>query len=64
MPPLGQALTDEQAAAVLTYIRRQWGNVGSPVDPATVRDARAATAGRARPWSHDEIVALVATATQ
>jgi mono/diheme cytochrome c family protein/glucose/arabinose dehydrogenase len=64
MPPLGQALTDDQAAAVLTYIRRQWGNVGSPVEPATVREVRAETAGRARPWSHDEIVAMAATATR
>ena len=32
MPPLGSALTDEQIAAVLTYIRREWGQTASPVD--------------------------------
>jgi len=29
-------LTDEQVAAVLTYIRRDWGQAGTPVAPATV----------------------------
>ncbi len=62
MPPLGQALTDEQLASVLTYIRRQWGNTASPVDAASVSVVRAETTGRARPWTHDEIVALAGTA--
>jgi mono/diheme cytochrome c family protein/glucose/arabinose dehydrogenase len=62
MPPLGQSLSDEQIAEVLTYIRRQWGNVGAPVEPATVGEARAATTGRTRPWSHDEIAAMAAAA--
>ncbi|ODS54874.1 MAG: hypothetical protein ABS36_10460 [Acidobacteria bacterium SCN 69-37] len=62
MPPLGQSLSDDQIAEVLTYVRRQWGNVASPVDPAAVREARAATAGRTRPWSQDEIAALAAAA--
>ena len=29
MPPLGAALTDEQIAAALTYIRREWGHGAS-----------------------------------
>ena len=62
MPPLGQALTDDELASVLTYIRRQWGNVASPVDPASMRNVRTETAGRARPWSQDEIVALAGAA--
>ena len=32
MPPLGGALNDEQIASVLTYIRREWGNTGAPVE--------------------------------
>ena len=40
MPPLG-TLTDDEVAAVLTYVRREWGNTASPVDPADVKeDAR------------------------
>jgi mono/diheme cytochrome c family protein/glucose/arabinose dehydrogenase len=55
MPPLGAALNDEQIAAALTYIRRQWGNAASPVDPARVKDLRAQTAGRTRPWTDAEL---------
>jgi len=59
MPPLGGGLTDEQIAGALTYVRRQWGNAASAVDPATVKEVRAATAGRTRPWTNDELLALV-----
>jgi mono/diheme cytochrome c family protein len=58
MPPLGGGLTDDQIAGALTYVRRQWGNAGSAVDPATVKEVRAATAGRTRPWTNDELLAL------
>jgi hypothetical protein len=58
MPPVGSVLSDEQIAAVLTYIRREWGQQGTPVDAATVKDVRALTAGRARPWTHDELTRL------
>jgi mono/diheme cytochrome c family protein len=58
MPPLGQAFTDEQIANVLTYVRRQWGNTGTPVDVQAVKDTRAAVAGRTRPWTNAELTAL------
>jgi hypothetical protein len=54
--------TDDQIAAVLTFIRRQWGNAASPIDAATVKDIRAATAGRTRPWTNDELEALMSGA--
>ena len=41
MPSLGAALTDEQIAAALTYIRREWGHSASPVDSSTVKEVRA-----------------------
>jgi mono/diheme cytochrome c family protein len=59
MPPVGSALGDEQIAAVLTYIRREWGQAGSPVDPAVVSEIRALTVGRTRPWTHEELLALL-----
>ena len=34
MPPVGSVLSDEQIAGVLTYVRREWGQDASPVDPA------------------------------
>jgi mono/diheme cytochrome c family protein len=60
MPPLGATLSDDQIAGALTYIRRQWGNAAGAVDPNTVKDVRAATAGRTRPWTNDELTALAA----
>jgi len=60
MPPVGSTLSDDQIAAVLTYIRREWGQDGSPVDPATVAKTRQLVAGRTTPWKHDELMAMVA----
>jgi mono/diheme cytochrome c family protein len=58
MPPVGQVFTDEQIAAVLTYIRREWGQPGSAVEAGTVKAVRSATAGRSRPWTDPELNAL------
>ena len=58
MPPVGQAFTDDQIAAVLTYVRREWGLTGSPVDAAMVKSVRSATADRTRPWTDQELAAL------
>jgi mono/diheme cytochrome c family protein/glucose/arabinose dehydrogenase len=55
MPPQAEAMSDEEIAAVLTYIRRAWGQTGSPVEPATVAAVRAATAGRTRAWTQTEL---------
>jgi mono/diheme cytochrome c family protein/glucose/arabinose dehydrogenase/HEAT repeat protein len=59
MPPVGSTLDDAQIAAVLTYIRREWGQDGSPVDAATVGKTREMVAGRTRPWKHDELMAML-----
>ena len=58
MPPIGFVLDDEQIASVLTYVRREWGQTGAPVDPSSVKAIREATAGRTRPWTDDELMAL------
>jgi mono/diheme cytochrome c family protein/glucose/arabinose dehydrogenase len=60
MPPLGATLTDDQVASVLTYVRREWGQTGSPVDPATIASVRALTRTRTRPWTHDELLKMAA----
>ncbi len=60
MPPIGATLSDDQIASVLTYIRREWGQPGTPVDPATVRAVRAQTAARSRPWTNDELLSMMA----
>jgi hypothetical protein len=58
MPPLGASLSDEQIAAVLTYVRREWGNTASAVEPADVKEIRGMTASRTRPWTEEEIARL------
>jgi mono/diheme cytochrome c family protein/glucose/arabinose dehydrogenase len=58
MPPLGGSLSDEQIAAVLTYVRREWGNTASAVEPADVKEVRGMTASRTRPWTEEEIARL------
>jgi mono/diheme cytochrome c family protein len=42
MPPFAQALSDTEVAAVVTYIRRAWGNHGTPVSPQQVSNLRSA----------------------
>ncbi|EEF60470.1 DUF7133 domain-containing protein [Pedosphaera parvula] len=57
MPSMG-LFDDEQLAAILTYIRREWDNGGSPVDSATVKAIRAANAKRQEAWSSDELLKI------
>lgn len=40
MPPFSHILNDEEAAAVVTYIRVAWGNTGTPVTPQQANDLR------------------------
>ena len=59
MPPLGATLSDGDIAAVLTYIRREWGQTGSPVDAATISNVRTQTATRRTPWTTSELLAML-----
>lgn len=54
MPSFKGQLDDAQVAAVLTHVRRQWGNAASPVDAATVAEARAATKDRTGPFAGEK----------
>lgn len=56
MPPAGAAMTDEELAGVLTYIRGAFGNTAAPVPVAGVKEWRAAYAHRATPWTAQELV--------
>jgi mono/diheme cytochrome c family protein len=42
MPPFGQVLSDEDVAAVVTYVRNSWGNAAGGVTSLQVKQARAA----------------------
>ena len=58
MPPIGGSMTDDQIAAVLTYVRRSWGNTALPITPDEVREIRGATAGRKKAWTEAELGAI------
>jgi mono/diheme cytochrome c family protein len=42
MPPFAQTLSDDEVAAVVTYIRAAWGNRGSPVSSRQANAAHSA----------------------
>jgi mono/diheme cytochrome c family protein/glucose/arabinose dehydrogenase len=49
---------DGDLAAVMTYVRREWGHRAGPVAPAKVARIRAETSTRTRPWTVDELELL------
>jgi mono/diheme cytochrome c family protein len=55
MPPLGLALSDEQIAGVLTYIRREWEHNASPISVQAVAKIRAQNKNRTKAWTADEL---------
>jgi len=56
--PAWDRLSDEEIAAVLTYVRASFGNASPPVDPATVAAVRSATSDRTRAWKVAELDTL------
>jgi mono/diheme cytochrome c family protein len=60
MPPWRDLLTDEEIAAVLTFIRLNpgWGNEASAVTPAQVQAIREETTSRTTAWSAAELLQI------
>ena len=58
MPGHGPQLTDDKIAAVITYIRHEYGNKASPVSAEYVAAARAAFKDRVAPWTEAELLAV------
>lgn len=58
MPPLA-SLGNIEMAAVLTYIRRSWGNTADPVTPGHISKLRIASQGRTVPWTEKELQIFV-----
>lgn len=56
--PSWNKLSDEEIAAVLTYVRASWSNKYPEVSPALVTAVRAQTASKAGPWSDEDLDAL------
>ena len=55
MPPQGTALTDEQIAGVLTFVRQSFGNTASAVTADQVKAVRETEKSRAAMWTGDEL---------
>ena len=54
MPPLA-VLSNNDIAAVLTYIRREWDNTANPVREKAVSRIRIESQGRTVPWTESEL---------
>ena len=55
MPAQEAALTDEKIAAVMTFVRANFGNTSGPVTAEVVAAARKKYADRKTPWTQAEL---------
>ncbi len=60
MPALGASgiLDDDKMAAVISYVRRAWGNDAGVVEPQLIAGIRRETGGRTLPWTAGELTAV------
>ncbi len=56
MPPWKSFMTDEEVAAMLTYVRSAWENSASAVTAHEVSQVRKATADRSTSWTAEELM--------
>lgn len=63
MPGLGATglLDDEKLAAILSYVRRAWGNTASVVEPSVIAKVRSETKDRTLPWTAAELASIAGT---
>ena len=54
MPAMG-GLNDQQVAAVLSYVRREFGESAPEISADFVKKIRAKTADRVKPWTAEEL---------
>ncbi len=56
--PQWKQLSDDQIASILTYIRSEWGNKASAVDPAFVASLRKEHASQSEAWTQAQLLAI------
>lgn len=54
MPAFAEQFSDAELAAVLSFIRHEWGNEVDAITPEFVAEARAASADRSQPWQGEK----------
>jgi mono/diheme cytochrome c family protein len=57
MPALA-VFDDDQIAAILTFVRREWGHAANPVEPGLVKTIRAETEKREEAWTEPELLKI------
>jgi mono/diheme cytochrome c family protein len=62
MPAWEKTLNDKKIAAVLTYIRQEWGNTGGEVTPEQIATARKEFKDRTDSWTQADLLAVPADA--
>lgn len=60
MPPQGATLDDRKVAAVLSYVREEWGGGSGMVTPDEVATVRKAESARVAPWTLEELQGIPA----
>jgi len=58
MAPWGGVLKDDQIAAVLTYVRNEWGNQAPAIPTEFVTKIREQNKGRTDPWTQKDLQAV------
>ena len=58
MAPWGKVLKDDQVAAVLTYVRNEWGNKAPPIPKDFVAKIREQNKERTEAWTQKELQAI------
>ena len=62
MPPIGSAFPPEEVdgniAAILSFVRQNWGNKAPPMLPEQVKAVREETSSRTTPWTMDELLKI------
>ncbi len=53
--PAHSVMDDADIAAILTYIRNEWGNQAKPVTSSTVGSTRHTSQGRVMPWTVNDL---------
>lgn len=62
MPAFGEQMNDAELAAVLSFVRSEWGNASPAVDAEVVQAARKSAEERTQPWPNiEELQMFVAT---
>lgn len=58
MPSQEKNMGDKKIAAVLTYIRNEWGNKGTEIPPELLAATRKEFLAKSDPWTHEELAAV------